>query len=445
MSIADNKVTKIDEIEKRTIRKAAIRLVPFLILAYLLCYIDRINLGFAALTMNKELGFTATIFGWGAGIMFISYFLCGVPSNLALHKLGARRWIGTLMITWGILSASMALTRDVTSFLCLRFLLGMAESGFFPGVVLYLTYWFPDKHRAVIGSRFMFAQPIALMIGSAVSGWILNMDGIAGIAGWKWLFILEGIPSSIVGVIAIFYLTDKPSQAKWLTAEERTWLQSAMDSEKTRAEVAGKVSARGGMLNGRVILLSILYLTIVTGIYGVGMWTPQIVKAFGHLSSSEIGLITAFPFLLAAIGMLAIGSSSDRTGERKWHLTLAVLGAGFGLLGSAVFSDQPIVVVFCLAIAATGLYGCMSIFWLIPPTFLTGAAAAVGIATINSVGNLGGFAGPFVVGWIKDTTGDFIYGLVYLGTLVVIGGVLAYIISSKNEAEKKPYNVLAPQ
>ncbi len=425
-----------EQMQAKMINKISWRLVPFLVLAYLLAYIDRVNLGFAALTMNKEIGLTATVFGWGAGIFFIGYFLFEVPSNLALQRYGARFWIGRIMISWGILSAAMAMTSGTVSFIVLRFLLGAAEAGFFPGIILYLTYWFPEKYRGVIISRFMFAQPIALMIGSAVSGWILGMDGVLGMTGWKWLFILEGLPSILVGIIAFAYLTDKPEKAKWLSDEERQWLRAQLDSEQAKVEAVRKYSLWESMLNPRVLLIGIVYVTIVTGIYGVNMWLPQIVKAFGGLSSSQIGLVSAIPFLAAAVGMLLIGVSSDHFQERTWHLTLAMLLAAGGLLGSAFFSNSPVLTIVFLSASSIGLYGCMPVLWTIPSTFLTGTAAAAGIALINSIGNLGGFAGPFVVGWIKDATGNFIYGLIFLGVNVVIGSLLAYYISHKADQEK---------
>lgn len=418
--------------EKEIISKVSWRLIPFLVVSYLLCFVDRVNLGFAALTMNTEFGFTATIFGWGAGILFIGYFFFGVPSNLALQKYGARKWLALIMVVWGILSACMAFIQGTASFLCLRFLLGAAEAGFFPGVILYLTYWFPAKYRGVIISRFMFAQPIALMLGSALSGWILGMDGYMGVAGWKWMFILEGLPSSVMGVIALSYLTDTPAKANWLKPTEREWLQSTLDEERAKVESTSKLSLMETMSNKRVIVLGIVYTSIVTGIYGINLWLPQIVKGFGNLSSGQIGMISAIPFLAAAIGMLLIGISSDKMQERKWHVTISMVIAGASLLGSAV-STNPALTVFLLSVCSIGLYGCMPIFWTIPPTFLAGTAAAAGIAFINAIGNLGGFVGPFVVGWIKDTTGSFMSGLIFLGTCVLIGSVIAYFICRKVE------------
>ena len=424
--------------EKAIINKVSWRIIPFMVLAYLLCYIDRVNLGFAASTMNLELGFTATMFGWGAGILFIGYFLFEVPSNIALQKFGARIWIARIMITWGIISAAMAMVQGPVSFLVTRFLLGAAEAGFFPGIILYLTFWFPARYRGVIVSRFMFAQPIALMLGSALSGWILGMDGVMGVAGWKWLFICEGIPSVLFGIFTFFYLTDTPAQAKWLEPNERQWLQSQIDEERSKIEsVHSKAGLWETLINPKVILLGVIYVCIVIGIYGVNMWLPQIVKSFGNNSSVEIGLIAAIPFVAAAIGMLWIGYSSDKHQERKWHTTISIVVAGMGLLASAFFNGSPALTILFLSISSVGLYGCMPIFWTVPSTFLTGTAAAAGIALINSIGNLGGFVGPLAVGWIKDTTGSFASGLVFLGVSVLLGSILAYSVFVKAEKTAK--------
>ncbi|MCM0757626.1 MULTISPECIES: MFS transporter [Sporomusa] len=421
--------------EKSVINKVTWRLIPFLVLSYLLCYIDRVNLGFAALTMNKELGFSATVFGWGAGLLFVGYFLFEVPSNLALQRFGARIWIARIMITWGIISAAMALIQGTVSFYVMRFLLGAAEAGFFPGIILYLTYWFPAEYRGVIISRFMFAQPIALMLGSAISGWLLNLDGVWGISGWKWMFVLEGLPSVLLGIVTLFYLTDKPEKAEWLKPDERKWLQARLDAERSKVEAVRKYGFWETLLNPRVLLLGFTYVCIVIGIYGVNMWLPQIVKTFSsQLSNTQIGLISAIPFVSAAIGMLFIGISSDHFQERKWHLTITTVLAGLTLLASAYTgSSSPAWTIFFLSVSSICLYGCMPIFWTYPPAFLTGTAAAAGIALINSIGNLGGFAGPFAVGWIKDTTGDFLYGLIFLGFSAIIGALVAYIVCTKTE------------
>jgi ACS family tartrate transporter-like MFS transporter len=424
--------------EKAIINKVTWRLVPFLVLAYLLCYIDRTNLGFAALTMNKELGFTATLFGWGAGIFFIGYFFFEVPSNLALDKFGARVWIARIMITWGIISAAMALVHGSVSFLVTRFLLGAAEAGFFPGIVFYLTYWFPERHRGVVLSRFMFAQPIALMVGSSLSGWILKLNGVMGIAGWKWLFVLEGVPSVLLGFITFAYLTDKPSKASWLEPAEREWLQTQIDEERAKVEAVRKYSFWESLKHPKVLLLGIVYVGLVMCNYGVSLWLPQMVKALGSFSSSQIGLIVSIPYVAAAIGMLLIGYSSDHTGERKYHQLFAMLLAGCGLLGAAIFGSGNIVLtIVCLSIAAIGFFAALPIFWILPSAFLTGTASAAGIALINSIGNLGGFLGPFGVGWIKDVTGKFTAGLFCLALGVLIAAVMGHAIWLQTERTKR--------
>lgn len=429
--------------EKEIINKVSWRLVPFLVFAYLLCFIDRVNLGFAALTMNKDLGFTATVFGWGAGILFIGYLFFGVPSNLAMQKYGARRTIATIMVIWGLISAGMAFVQGTVSFLIMRFLLGAAEAGFFPGVIFYLTSWFPAQYRGVIVSRFMFAQPIASMLGSAISGWLLTMDGMGGLAGWKWMFIFEGIPSAVVGIIALYYLTDVPAKANWLSKNEREWLQAKLDDERAKVESVRTYGLWETMSNPRVLLLGLIYVSMVIGVYGVNMWLPQIVKGFGGtMSTSQIGYVSAIPFVAAAIGMLLIGFSSDRFMERKWHMTGSMILAGVGIIGSAL-TTNPILTILFIALSSIGYYGCMPIFWTIPSTFLTGASAAAGIAFINSIGNLGGFVGPIIVGWIKDTTGNFISGLIFLGVCVLLGSILGYFVCNRmqNSSNQIPETV----
>ncbi|MDR3435602.1 MAG: MFS transporter [Telmatospirillum sp.] len=418
------------------IRKISWRLIPFLVFSYILCFVDRVNLGFAALTMNKEFGFSPTVFGWGAGILFVGYFFFGVPSNLGLHKYGARRWIAGIMIIWGFVSTSMIFIQGTTSFFAIRFLLGAAEAGFFPGIILYLTLWFPSKYRGQIVSRFMFAQPIALMLGSAVSGWLLEMDGVLGVAGWKWLFLLEGFPSSLIGIVALFFLTDLPAKALWLKPEERNWLQTELDNECRSVEATSQAphSLWETIANGRVLLLCLIYVCMVIGVYGVNMWLPQIVKTFGNAGAGQIGIVAAIPFLAASIGMLLIGASSDRFQERKWHVTCSTLLAGTALVASAFTQQHQVLTILLLSISSIGMYGCMPIFWTIPPTFLTGTAVAAGIGFINAIGNLGGFLGPFLVGYIKDSTGSFISGLLFLGGCTVLGSFLVYLVCKKAEA-----------
>lgn len=421
--------------EKRVIAKVAWRLIPFLVLSYMLNFVDRVNLGFAALTMNKEFGFSATVFGWGAGILFFGYFFFGIPCNLALSRWGARRCLSSILVLWGIVSACMIFIRGEYSFYAMRFLLGAAEAGFFPGVILYLTLWFPASYRATFVSRFMFAQPIALMVGSAVSGWLLGLDGAWGIAGWKWLFVLEGIPAAVVGLIAFGYLTNRPKDATWLAPEERTWLQDTLDREAAMVSAKQKISAWKALSNPRLLLLCVIYTAMVIGVYGVNMWLPQIVRSFGETDPRTIGILAAIPFLAASIGMLIVGKSSDFFKERKLHVTATMLMAGLALLASTQTTGSIPVTILLLSISSIGMYACMPIFWTIPPTFLTGAAVAAGIGLINSIGNLGGFAGPFLIGWIKDETGSFMSGLIFLGVCVVLGSILTYFVCRRAEAD----------
>ncbi|WP_319402446.1 MFS transporter [uncultured Anaeromusa sp.] len=420
----------------RVISKVAWRLIPFFVLAYLLNFIDRVNLGFAALQMNRDLALTATTFGYGAGILFIGYLFFGVPSNIGLQRYGAKRWLAFLLIIWGALSASMSLVANVEQFLVMRFLLGAAEAGFFPGVIFCLTQWFPAAYRASITSRFMFAQPLALMIGSAVSGWLLTLDGTWGIAGWKWMFVLEGIPASLVGIMGYFYLTDSPAKASWLKEEEKQWLIDTLKDEEDRIVAKEKYSMWQAMANPKVWILALIYVSQVIGVFGVNMWLPQIVKSFSNdISTTSIGLIGAIPFVVAAVGMLLIGRSSDKFQERKWHMIGAMVLAGGSLVLCGFVNGSLALSIFLISISSIGFYGCMPIFWTIPPTFLVGAAAATGIAFINAIGNLGGFFGPVAIGWIKDYTGSFTSGLYFMGGAVLVGCLLALVLYKMAEKD----------
>lgn len=416
-------------LSRQVISKVSWRLIPFLVFAYLLNFIDRVNLGFAALEMNRDIGLTATTFGYGAGILFIGYLVFGVPSNIGLQKYGAKIWIGLLLFVWGCISASMSFITNVNEFLIMRFLLGAAEAGFFPGVIFYLTQWFPAEYRGSITSRFMFAQPLALMLGSAVSGWLLTLDGMMGIAGWKWMFIIEGTPTAIIGIIAYFYLTDKPAKANWLDDEERNWLVTKLQAEEAQIIAKEKCSMWQAIANPKVWVLALIYVSQVIGVFGVNMWLPQIVKSMGHdLSTTAIGLISAIPFIIAAIGMLTIGHSSDKYQERKWHMIGAMALAGVSLVLCGQFNNSLAISIILISISSIGFYGCMPIFWTIPPTFLVGASAATGIAFINAIGNLGGFVGPVAIGWIKDYTGNFASGLYFMGGAVLLGCLLALFL-----------------
>jgi ACS family tartrate transporter-like MFS transporter len=423
--------------EKIIIGKVRRRLVPYAGLAFLLCMVDRTNISFAALTMNKELGFTATLFGWGAGIFFVGYFFFEVPSNLVLHKFGARLWIGRIMITWGLVSASMALVSGRTSFLALRFLLGVAEAGFFPGIVFYFTHWFPERHRAVVLSRFIFAQPVALIVSATLSGVILKLNGFLGIAGWKWLFVTEGLPTILMGFVTIFYLTDKPAKASWLEPSEREWLQGQIDQDRSRVESVQKLGLWQALGHPRVLVLGLVYMGMVVCQSGTVIFLPQMIKALGSFSSAQIGLIVAIPYAAASIGMLILGNSSDRRGERKNHLLFSMLMIAAGLLGAAMFHTSVTMTIVCIALVAIGYFSSMTIFWILPSAFLTGTASAGGIALINSIGNLGGFFSQTGMGWLKDLTGNYRTGLVLLAVAVTLAAMVAYVIWLQIEKKRR--------
>jgi ACS family tartrate transporter-like MFS transporter len=419
------------EMERVVIAKVTRRLVPFLILCYFLAYLDRVNLGFAALTMNDDLGFSPTVFGWGAGIFFFGYFLFEVPSNLLLDRFGARRWIARIMISWGLISTAMILVRGEQGFYAIRFLLGVAEAGFFPGIIYFLTTWFPNAYRARVVGLFMIAVPLSSLIGAPLSGEILDaMDDVAGLAGWQWLFILEGLPSVAVGIAVLLWLTDRPDQAQWLSAEERDWLEGRLATERNQREKVRVYGVWESLRDPSVLLLGLLYFCIVVGLYGVGFWMPQILEGLGSFTNLEVGLLTAIPYGFAAVCMMLWGRHSDRAGERHWHLAAALLlgSVGFVLVGA---SDDLLLKMVGLCMAAVGIYAGLGPFWSLPSLFLTGTAAAAGIALINSIGNLGGFAGPYLIGWLKQASGGFQSGLTALGAALALGGIIALVLGAR--------------
>jgi len=415
------------ELESRVLRKITIRIVPFVMLLYFIAFIDRVNIGFAALTMNKDIGLSPSVFGFGAGIFFFGYFLFEVPSNVILHKVGARIWIARVMITWGLVSAAMAWVQGPHSFYALRFLLGAAEAGFFPGIILYLSYWFPARNRAAATAVFMAAAPLSTAIGSPISGALLQMHGILGLAGWQWLFILEALPALIFGVVVLFYMTDRPEKAAWLQADERKWLVDTIASENAAKGPSTGHSFWKGLTDPRVLALSLVYFGTSAGLYTLGIWAPQIIKSFG-LTSLQVGFVNALPAILAVVGMVLWSRHSDRTGERTWHVVIACLVAAGGLM-MASFAGTVIAVVAALAIVNIGVSCAKPPLWSMPTMFLSGTAAASGIATINSLGNLGGFAGPAMIGWIKQTTGSFAGGLYFVAALLTLSAIITLILA----------------
>src|SRR6185369_2807273 len=421
------------EIETSTIRAISWRLIPFLVLAYFFSYLDRVNLGFAALTMNAELKFTPLIFAWGAGIFFIGYFIFEVPSNLALEKFGASRWIARIMVTWGIISALMAAVSGETSFFILRFLLGVAEAGFFPGIILYLTYWYPAEYRARFMAAFAIAVPLSTVIGAPISGLILGMDSIMGLKGWHWLFILEGIPSIVLGIVTWFYLTDRPEKADWLSAEQQAWLKSRLDAENAAKAAVHPLSLGQALSSPKVIMLSVIYFGFVGALYGMQFWLPTIVKAFG-LTNAQTGFVTAIPYLFGTIAMILWARHSDATRERVAHVGGPLLLTAVALFLSSYIKD-PTITMVVLTFAAIGIFCCFAVFWTLPTAWLSGTAAAGAIALINSIGNLAGFGGPYLVGWVKETTGSAETGLMVLAVFPLVAGLLVFLGNHDTQTE----------
>lgn len=415
------------ELEKRVLQRISWRIVPFIMLLYFVAYIDRVNIGFAALTMNKELGFSSSVFGFGAGIFFIGYFLFEVPSNLVLEKVGARLWIARVMITWGLISGAMAFVQGETSFYVLRFLLGAAEAGFFPGIILYLSYWFPARHRAGVTAFFMAAAPISTALGSPVSAALLQMHGIWGFAGWQWLFIIEAIPALLLGIVVLLYMTDRPEKAKWLADDERSWLVDEMNAERAGKAAHASHSIWRGLADLRVLALALIYFGTSAGLYTLGIWAPQIIQQLG-VSSMTVGFLNMIPPTVSVIAMVLWARHSDRTFERTWHVVGPCLlaSAGLAFAGNAA---GVVMVVLALTIVNIGISSAKPPLWSMPTLFLSGSAAAAGIATINSIGNLGGFAGPFMIGWIKDLTGSFAGGLYFVAGLLILSAVLTLALA----------------
>ncbi|UQR61953.1 MFS transporter [Bradyrhizobium sp. C-145] len=424
------------EIQTRVLRKITLRIVPFIMLLYFVAFIDRVNIGFASLTMNKDIGLSPAVYGFGAGIFFWGYFLFEVPSNIILHKIGARISIARVMITWGIVSAAMAFVQGPTSFYVLRFLLGVAEAGFFPGIILYLSYWFPARQRAAVTALFMAAAPLSTVLGSPISGALLEMDGMLGFKGWQWLFVLEALPAVLLGFVVLGFLTDRPEKAKWLAEDERRWLVETMNVETTSKVATASHSIWRGLADPRVLALSLIYFGTSAGLYTLGVWAPQIIKQFG-LSSLQVGFLNALPATAAVIAMILWARHSDRTGERTWHVVWACLIAAAGL-AYAGLAAGVVAVLVALTLVNIGISSAKPPLWSMPTLFLSGPAAAAGIATINSIGNLGGFVGPAMIGWIKDQTGSFVGGLYFVAGLLVLSAVLTLLLSRAQPAPVEP-------
>jgi ACS family tartrate transporter-like MFS transporter len=413
-----------NDVEARTIARVQTRLIPFIFICYVIAYLDRVNIGFAATELQRDLGLSDAAFGLGAGLFFLGYCLFEVPSNLILERVGARLWIARIMVGWGFVSMAMALVSGIWSFYLLRVLLGIAEAGFFPGVILYLTYWVPARHRARTSALFMMAIPISVIIGAPISDALLTLDGTMGLTGWQWLFLAEGAPAVIFGVVTLIYLTDEPSKARWLKDDERRWLTETMAAERATRVSVGHGSVLASLRSGKLWLLCAIYFmnTLVT--YGVFLWLPRILRDASKDTGVSVGWLTALPFVVALAGMVLVGRHSDMTGERKWHVAICALVAASGLLLAVMFQDNIPMLVLSFTLSQLGQRSLLAVFWAIPPIFLGGSAAAAGIALINSLGNLGGAVGPTVVGWLRGSSGNYTSGLLVLATALVIEAIL---------------------
>jgi len=418
--------------DEQVIRKVSRHLLWFLFLLFVVSFLDRINIGFAGLTMMKDLGLTGTQFGLATTLFYLAYIACGVPSNLVLARIGARRWIGSIMIAWGLASTATMFATSAESLYLLRMLVGITEAGFLPGMLLYMTFWFPAAYRARANALFMIAMPVTAAIGSAISGAILGLDGLYGIKGWQWLFLLEGLPASVLGVVVYYYLSDSPTLARWLAPEEKTSLARMLAAEHKADPVPATAGAKNSLwselTSATVLKFSIAYFCLVNSLAMVAVWTPLIVKSFsGGASNTTIGLLAAIPQICTIVGMIWWGRHSDRAQERRWHLVLPMLFAAAGWLLTA-WSSQPVIQLLGVCLASTGAYTAMSIFWTTPDHALSFSARALGIAVINATGNLGSALNPLVVGWLKDVTHNFATGLLYASGLLVVGCAVVLVL-----------------
>jgi MFS family permease len=417
-------MTRAEGFEAKTYRKVDMRIVPFLFFCYILAYLDRVNVGFAKLQMLKDLSLSDAAFATGAGIFFIGYFFFEVPSNVLLKKFGARMWIARIMISWGIISACMIFVKGEWSFYAMRFLLGLAEAGFFPGVIYYLTLWYPSRLRSTRTAWFVAAIAVSGVVGNPISGWIMDaLSGAMKLAGWQWLFLSEGIPSILVGFWVIFYLDSSIAEAKWLTPEEKASLAHNLEAEDKHKTEHKLVDA---FTSGKVWVLCGIYFTLMIGLYGIAFWLPTIVKAFGLKGYLRVGLITAIPYGVAVIGMILLSNHSDKTGERRLHYVANVVAGAVGLILSGVFASNPVLAIIFLSLGTLGVIGSMPLFWPLPSAFLAGTAAAAGIGIVNSVGNLGGYVGPNIPIWARHFSSDSSAALYIIAGILMVGALLTY-------------------
>jgi ACS family tartrate transporter-like MFS transporter len=413
-------------LEAATVSRLMWRLMPFLFLLYIVAYLDRINVSFGVLQMRSQLGLSDRVYGRAAGMFFAGYFFFQLPSNLILEKFGVRRWISALMITWGVISCLMIFIRGPISFYSMRFLLGAAEAGFFPGIILYMKRWFPANARARAVAWFMTANPLAGVIGSPISGGLLNLHG-AGLSGWQWMFLIEGLPAMILGAIVFWTLEDKPEEAKWLMGDERVWLLDKLAEERNQESKIPVSGLWGVLFSGRIWMLSLVYFGVSTTMYGVTLWLPSVIRAFSGLSYLWTGMVAVAPFLLTVVTMVLVGMRSDRTGERRWHTAIPAFAAAAGLIGAA-YGNSTFIVVAGLGIGLAFAEGMVGPFWAMATSRMTGLSAAAGIAVINSLANLGGFFGPDIIGLFRSENGGFRGGLIAIGLTVALSGVVALIV-----------------
>lgn len=423
------------DLEPQVLRKLTARIVPFVIALYFVSFLNRVNVGFAALTMNRDLGLNAQMFGIGAGIFFVGYLLFGLPSNLLLHRVGARRMVTLMMLVWGVLSGATAFITGPYSFYAMRFAVGLAEAGFFPGIILYLSFWFPARHRAGVIALFMAAAPISNMIGAPVSGTILGMNGSLHLHGWQWLFLLEAAPTVLLGVASFFFLTDRPEQARWLKAEERTWLVTEMQHELAARTTPRSIRVWPALCNPRVLGLSLAYFGTSTGLYAVSIFAPLFLSRFGF-SYLQLGLLTAIPNVIAVVGMVLWARSSDRRNERTLHCAIACAAAAAGML-LAGYSGSAFLLIVGLSLAAFGINAAKPPLWSMPTQFLSGPAAAAAIALINAIGNVGGVLGPIVIGGLKARTGSYSGGMIYVAATLLLSSIVVLFAAPKAAARSE--------
>jgi MFS family permease len=412
-------------LEPRTYAKVDRRLIPFLFLCYILAYLDRVNVGFAKLQMTGQLGLSDAAFAAGAGIFFIGYFFFEVPSNILLKRFGARAWIARIMISWGVISGCMMFVRSAWAFYALRFALGLAEAGFFPGIIFYLTLWYPSRLRSTRTALFVSAIAVAGVIGNPISGGVMDaLSGVAGLNGWQWLFLMEGIPSVLVGIWVFVFLESSIQEARWLTQEEKDLLARNLDAEDRHKT---EVHVSDAFRSGKVWALCAIYFTLMIGLYGISFWLPTIVRSFGVEGYLRVGLITAIPYAVAVVGMMLLSRSSDRTGERRLHYAANVSAGAIGLILSGVFASSPVVAITFLSVGTLGVIGSMPIFWPIPSAFLAGTASAAGIGLVNSIGNLGGFVGPNLPVWAKAISKNPSAALYLIAAVLLVGAAIAVL------------------